>query len=70
MIWKWYYGETGLLADKLKRSLGKLTQGKPLAKTIALAALVIAGGVFYLATNRSTANSLQIPATKPRIVDQ
>jgi hypothetical protein len=65
-----YYGETGLLVDKLKRSLGELTHGKPLAKRIALTSLVVAGVVFHLATNRGTANSLQIPATKPRIVDQ
>jgi hypothetical protein len=46
---KVYYGETGLLLDKWKRGLEGLTQGKALAKTIAVSCLVVASGFFYIA---------------------
>ena len=47
-----YYGQTGLLMDKWRGWLGELTQGKPLARTIAVASLVMASGLFYMAANR------------------
>jgi hypothetical protein len=45
-----YYGKTGLLMDKWMRWLEELTRGKPLAKTIAVASLIVASWVFYVAT--------------------
>jgi hypothetical protein len=47
-----YYGETGLLMDKWKRWLEKMTQGKPLATTIAVVSLALAVGLFYAAAKR------------------
>lgn len=47
-----YYGKTGLLMDKWGRWWEEMTHGKGLAKSIAVASLVIAGGVFYWATKR------------------
>ena len=47
-----YYGETGLLVDKWKRELKTWTQGKSLANLIAVASLIMASGVFYLAAGR------------------
>ena len=48
-----YYGETGLLVDKWKRELAEWTQGKPLARLIAVASLILATGLFYAGANRS-----------------
>lgn len=45
-----YYGKTGVLLDKWTRWLEKMTQGKPLARTIAVASLLLASGLFYFAT--------------------
>ena len=45
-----YYGKTGLLMDKWGRWWEEMTHGKPLAKTIAVASLVVAVGVFYWAS--------------------
>jgi hypothetical protein len=56
-----YYGETGLLMDKWKRGWEEMTHGKPLATTIALASLVVAGGCFYLAANQSIPNGVSKP---------
>ena len=44
-----YYGKSGLLLDKATRWLEELSHGKPLAWTIAVASLVIAGGCLFLA---------------------
>jgi len=44
-----YYGETGLLTDKLTRWLDELTHGKPLAYTVAVLALFASGGCFLVA---------------------
>jgi hypothetical protein len=64
-----YYGQTGLLLDRWGRWWEEMTHGKPLAKTIAVTSLVVAGGAFYLATNRGTPNRLPKPGTKPTIVE-
>ena len=48
-----YYGETGMLVEKWKRWFQKMTRGKPLADSIAVASFVLAGGLFYLAANRN-----------------
>ena len=55
-----YYGATGLLMDKWRRWWAEWTQGKPLAKVVAVASLIMAGGLFYAAANRSR------PAGPPR----
>ena len=47
-----YYGETGLLMDKWRRWWEEWTQGKPLAKVIAVASVVLASGLFYVAGRR------------------
>ena len=44
-----YYGQSGLLAERWKRSLQELTHGKPLAYTIAGASLASAGALLYVA---------------------
>jgi hypothetical protein len=48
-----YYGETGMLMEKWKRWIHEMTQGKPLADTIAVASLILASGLFYVASNRN-----------------
>ena len=48
-----YYGETGLLVDKWRRGLKEWTQGKPLAKLVGVASLILATGLFYAGANRS-----------------
>jgi hypothetical protein len=53
-----YYGETGLLMDKWRRWFEEWTQGKPLAKLIAAASLVLAAGVFFVGSKRSRTNSV------------
>jgi hypothetical protein len=55
-----YYGETGMLMEKWKRWFQELTHGKPLANTIAVASLILASGLFYLAANRNS------PAKPPK----
>jgi hypothetical protein len=50
-----YYGETGLLVDKWKRALKEWTQGKPLAKLVGVASLVLAACLFYAGANPSRA---------------
>jgi hypothetical protein len=50
-----YYGETGLLMEKGKRWFKDMTQGKPLAETIAVVSVGGAGGLFYLASRRNPA---------------
>ncbi len=42
-----YYGKSGLLLDKATRWLAGLMHGKPLAKTIGVASLVLAGIFFF-----------------------
>jgi len=48
-----YYGTTGLLVDKWRRWWEEWTQGKPLAKVIAVGSLMLAGGIFYLGASRA-----------------
>ena len=50
-----YYGETGLLMDKWGRCWEEMTHGKALAKTIAVASLVVASGVFCAAHRKALA---------------
>jgi hypothetical protein len=59
-----YYGQTGLLTEKWKRWLGELTQGKPLAGVIAVASLLIGGGLFYMP--RRLPQATVPPARTPR----
>jgi len=47
-----YYGETGLLMEKWRRWWDEWTQGKRLAGVIAVAAVILASGLFYQAANR------------------
>jgi len=61
-----YYGETGLLMDKWRRWWEEWTQGKPLAKVIAVASLILASGLFYAAANRSRPTGLPKPSTTQR----
>ncbi len=58
-----YYGETGLLMEKWRRWLEEWTQGKPLAEVIAVASLILAGGLFYAEANRSRKTRLPTPGT-------
>jgi hypothetical protein len=44
-----YYGKSGLLLDKATHWLEGLSRGKPLAWTIAVASLVLAGGCLFIA---------------------
>ena len=48
------YGQTGLLVDKWKRWWAEWTHGKPLAKTIAVASLIMASGLFYAGAARAS----------------
>jgi hypothetical protein len=48
-----YYGQTGILMDKWRRWWQEWTHGKPLAKVIAAASLILASGLFY-ATAKGT----------------
>jgi hypothetical protein len=65
-----YYGQTGLLLDKWGRWWEEMTHGKPLARAIAVTSLVVAGGVFYLTTNRGTPNRHPQPGPKPTTAEQ
>jgi hypothetical protein len=59
-----YYGATGLLMEKWRRWWEEMTHGKPLATTIAVVSLVVAGGCFYLAANQSNPNRLSKPTLR------
>jgi hypothetical protein len=50
-----YYGETGMLMEKWKGWVSEMTHGKPLAATIAVSSICLAGGLFYLGARRSPA---------------
>lgn len=65
-----YYGKTGLLMDQWKRWLAELTQGKPLARMIAVASLVVAAGLFYLAAKSNKRTRLPKPGETPGIAER
>jgi hypothetical protein len=60
-----YYGTTGLLMDKWRRWWEAMTHGKPLATTLAVVSLAVAGGCFYLAANQSHPTGLSKPNVPP-----
>jgi hypothetical protein len=60
-----YYGQTGLLVEKWKRWWEEWTHGKPLAKVMAVASLIVASGLFYAAANRTHPTRLAKPNPTP-----
>ena len=60
-----YYGTTGLLMDKWRRWWEAMTHGKPLATTLAVVSLAVAGGCFYRAANQSHPTGLSKPNIPP-----
>jgi hypothetical protein len=53
-----YYGETGLLMDKWKRWLKETGRGKGFATALAVASLVVASGVFFVAHRKATSGAV------------
>jgi hypothetical protein len=58
-----YYGQTGILVDKWRRWWEEWTHGKPLARVMAVASLILASGLFYAAANRPHPTRLPMPST-------